>query len=320
MAINRFIPNTADVAADRKESAWPDALHFDVIKAAYDLNGILDGCAISDGSTGLEVDIAVGCVVIDGVAKTVAAQTVTLAAAHATLPRLDLMTVNTSGTLVANTGTPLAVPVYVAIPPSEVVVGTVLVAATATALTDDDINNTQINLNRQAFTMNRSTSLVNISDDNVEKTLASYTIPGRSLGTDGGIIMRFGGQIFCNAVSPQLIWTVDLGGVEVMAVSAIPITVDPQVREYYAEIGFMNVASFSSQKWFGRATISDPSAATLAWGLTDTQDFLTMVAYAESSEDTSVDKLLDLRHRWDDKDVNISIDREWLTVERIPPS
>ncbi len=321
MAINRFIPNIADVASNRKESAWPDALHFDVLKAAYNLNGILEGCAISDGSTGLEVDIAVGCVIIDGVAKTVAAQTVTLAAAHATLPRLDLITINTSGTLVATTGTPLAVPVYDPIPSSQVVVGTVLVAATATALTDDDINNTQINLNRQSMYLTRSTSIVTISDDATEKTLASFTIPGRALGTDGGVIMKFGGQVLANTGSPTLRWTVDLGGVEVIALSvAMPLALSSDVREYVAEIGFVNVASMSSQRWFGKAIIGAPTVSTLEWGLTDVSDFATMATYAESTEDTAVDALLDLRHIWSVSNAAVSINRKWLTVERIPPS
>ncbi len=321
MAINRFIPNIADVASNRKESAWPDALHFDVLKAAYDLNGILDGCAISDGSTGLEVDIAVGCVVIDGVAKTVAAQTVTLAAAHATLPRLDLMTVNTSGTLVANVGTPLAVPVYVAIPPSEVVVGTVLVAATATALTDDDINNTQINLNRQQFVMNRSTSIITINNSLAEATLASFTLPGRALGTDGGMKIRVGGQVLATPGTPILAWGLDFGGVEVIALVTLPLDTSVQVREYWAEFGFMNVASFSSQRWWIKGAITDPTGSEMSWGLVDVDvNFANLAGYAESAEDTSADKLVDIRHKWDEADVNISINRKWLTVERIPPA
>ena len=106
-----------------------------------------------------------------------------------------------------------------------------------------------------------------------------------------------------------------------MALSVvIPLALSANVREYYAEIGFLNVASFSSQKWFGRATIGEATPSTLTWGLTDISDFLTMVAYATSLEDTSADKLMDVRHKWDDASAAIAINREWLQVERIPPS
>ena len=320
MVINRFIPNIDDVAASRKESAWPDAVHFDVLKAAYNLNGILDGCAISDGSSGLEVDLAVGCVVIDGVAKTVAAQTVTLAAAHATLPRLDLITVNTSGVLVANVGVALAVPVYVPIPASEVVVGTVLVAAAATALTDDDINNTQINLNRQQFTMNRQTSTVTIVNTTDQLTLASYTIPGRALGTDGGVRMRFGGQILKTSSIANMFWELHLGGTKVLETGLTVPDADEDVRQYVCEVGFLNVASFSAQRLWLSAYISSPTPPDSNWSVLDTEDSKAAAGYGTAAKDTATDLLFDLQHKWSVAGGAISINRSWLSVERIPPS
>ncbi len=319
MAINRFIPNIADVASNRKESAWPDALHFDVLKAGYNLNGILEGCAISDGGSLLEVDIADGCVIIDGVAKIVASQTVSVAAAHATLPRLDLMTVNTSGVLVANTGVPLAVPVYVAIPPSEVVVGTVLVAATATALTDDDINNTQLVLARQQLVLNRQTTEGKVDTSTDEGSLFQYTLPGRALGTDGGCRVTLGGQLLTNPASLVTL-RFKLGATTVFTSSAHAFSSDSDVRYWRAVFEFLNVASFSSQKWLGHWMATPADALAFGINTSSSADYKIAQGYATSSENTANDLVLDMTVEFSVNGANVAMDRNYALVERLSPS
>ncbi len=319
MAINRFIPNIADVASNRKESAWPDALHFDVLKAGYELNGILNGCVISDGSSGLEVDVGVGCVIIDGVAKTVAAQTVTLAAADGSLPRLDLITVNTSGTVVAETGDPLAVPVYDAIPASRVVVGTVLVAAAATTLTDDDINNTQLVLARQQLVLNRQTTEGKVDTSTAEGSIFTYTLPGRALGTDGGVRVTLGGQLL-TAVATNMKLKFKLGATTVFETSnhAMPNDADPTY--WKAVFEFLNVASFSSQKWLGHWMVTPPDGLTFGIGVSSSGLFRIAQGYATSAEDTANDLVLDMTVQFSVSNANIAMDRNYALVERLPPS
>jgi hypothetical protein len=83
--------------------------------------------------TGLTFDVSAATYRIDGTRYTSAAGSVTLAAADATNPRIDVVAVNTSGVIAVLTGTPAANPVEPQIDPAtQVYLTSVLVAAGAT--------------------------------------------------------------------------------------------------------------------------------------------------------------------------------------------
>ena len=142
MAANKFLPNESALAAGRLQLSHPDGVHFDTLIAARALNGVLDGCVVDAGGGVRQIDVTVGCVVIDGVAKRVAAQTSSSLDTGDSQgnPRLDLITINTSGTLVITKGAVNAVPEIPAIPPSQVVLGVVLIVDGQTTIVDGDIN------------------------------------------------------------------------------------------------------------------------------------------------------------------------------------
>lgn len=98
------------------------------------LNGIVSGLGVAyTGSLGFAM--SAGSYYLDGDLLTASAQTVTLDAADATHPRIDVLYVNASGTFGKITGTPAASPSQPAIDPlTQLYLTFVLVPATATDL------------------------------------------------------------------------------------------------------------------------------------------------------------------------------------------
>lgn len=130
------IPNEA--AASFPAQAEPDSVDFDIVTAAANAYGVVSGCACTPASSGVTLGVAVASGSVHVGSSTpvaVTGATVTPGAAHATNPRFDLITANTSGTLAVVAGTAAAAPVFPAIPASRVVLAAVYIPATATSIT-----------------------------------------------------------------------------------------------------------------------------------------------------------------------------------------
>jgi hypothetical protein len=98
------------------------------------LNGIVSGCGVAyTGSLGFSM--SAGSAYIDGTLVTASAQTITLTAADATNPRIDVLYLDDTGTFGKIDGTPAANPSQPAVDPtSQLYLTFVLVPATATSL------------------------------------------------------------------------------------------------------------------------------------------------------------------------------------------
>jgi hypothetical protein len=98
------------------------------------LNGIVSGCGVAyTGSLGFSM--SAGSAYIDGTLVTASAQTLTLTAADATNPRIDVLYLDDTGTFGKIDGTPAANPSQPAVDPtSQLYLTFVLVPATATSL------------------------------------------------------------------------------------------------------------------------------------------------------------------------------------------
>ncbi len=136
--------NNSVGAADRP---WKSG-HFDSVKlGGGDLGsylsestgyGIVSGCDPS--ISGLVVTVASGIVhLADGTRKELSASTVTLDAADASNPRIDLVYIDSTGAVAKITGTAAASPSAPALPSNGISVATVSVAANATAGTVTDM-------------------------------------------------------------------------------------------------------------------------------------------------------------------------------------
>jgi hypothetical protein len=137
------IPN-ASVAAFA-DQAEPDSVDMDILAAGHVGNGVTSGCAVAaQGSPNMTVAVAVGTALVSGVAVAVAAGNVTITAAHATLPRKDIVVVSNAGVKSATAGTAATQPLKPAIPANSVVLAEVYVPAADTAINSNQITDKRV--------------------------------------------------------------------------------------------------------------------------------------------------------------------------------
>lgn len=133
------IPNQADAAFPAQ--AQVDSGDFSILALAQEGTGVVHGCAVTaQGSPNMTVAVAAGAVTVDNVTPVdVTAGNVTIAAANATNPRIDLIYAGSDGTKGVITGTPAANPVYPAISSTQVILAAVYVPAGDTAINANQI-------------------------------------------------------------------------------------------------------------------------------------------------------------------------------------
>lgn len=137
------IPNNPD--AFNAHQAEVDKVDLDIIIQGIKGEGVVTGCAVTaQGSPDMTVAVAAGYVAIGGALAAVSSGNVTIGAADATNPRIDLITVNNSGTKACTAGTAAASPVFPAVPASSVAIAAVYVPATDTTIASNQITDKRV--------------------------------------------------------------------------------------------------------------------------------------------------------------------------------
>jgi hypothetical protein len=138
------ILNEADAFhADQSE---PDKVDIDILVAGLNGVGVVSGCAVTaQGSPDMTCAVASGVTRnADGTTAVVASGNVTITAADATNPRIDLVVVSSAGAKSATAGTAAAQPVMPAIPATSVVLAAVYVPATDTTIATNQITDKRV--------------------------------------------------------------------------------------------------------------------------------------------------------------------------------
>ncbi|KKK65633.1 hypothetical protein LCGC14_2972190, partial [marine sediment metagenome] len=188
------VANESEVSAANIHLARPGARDIEVISQYGDVGRVMKGCAPSKGGAAREIDVAAGVVEINGAFKSVAADTVTLANGHATLHRIDLVTISSAGAVVLTAGTAAAIPLIPAIPANSVPICIGLMIATSTDLTTNEIVDKRMIHGREVMVLDKTGLKSTVASDPNEASLYSVTIPGRLLGANGAVRMTIGGQ------------------------------------------------------------------------------------------------------------------------------
>jgi polygalacturonase len=137
------IPN--EVAATFPAQARLFAADIDALVAGTARTGVLSGCAVTaQGSPDMTVAVAAGTVEVAGVRAIVAAGNVTITAADATNPRIDLVVVNSAGTKSVAAGTAAAAPTLPALPANSAPLAAVYVPANDTAINTNQITDKRV--------------------------------------------------------------------------------------------------------------------------------------------------------------------------------
>ena len=146
-----------------------DSVDIDILVASYNGSGVVSGWAVPAQSTpDMTVAVAAGVIAVAGVRVAVSGTNKTIGTADSDNPRIDLITVNNSGTLATTAGTAATVPLLPDIPSNSIVLALVFVPANDTAIATNQI------IDKRIFISNAATG--GSADD----------VPIR-LGTDGDI-------------------------------------------------------------------------------------------------------------------------------------
>lgn len=147
-----------------------------MVNASKD-NGVLSGLEVTaQGTPSMTLDVAAGqCHVDNETYEETAATTVVIGTAHATLPRLDIVCYDTSGTAAAVTaGTAASTPQPPNIPSGDILLAVVSIPATDTTISNDQITDERIIVRPVGLIYSASDILI-ISDDSEEShNTASY--------------------------------------------------------------------------------------------------------------------------------------------------
>lgn len=132
------IPNHAD--AFSAFQAEPDSVDFDILAAGYSGSGVISGCAVTaQSSPDMTVAVAAGVISVAGVRASVSGANATIGTADGTNPRIDLITINSSGAIATTAGTAAGVPELPSIPSVSIVIALVFVPASDTAISTAQI-------------------------------------------------------------------------------------------------------------------------------------------------------------------------------------
>ncbi len=147
--VQPFLPNEAD--AFNANQAEPDSVDFEILLLGYQRTGVDSGCAVTESSPAAQtIDVAVGVVALNGSQIAVTAQPdEAVSAADGTNPRIDLISINSSGSVVVTAGTAAAQPVAPAIPATSIPLAFLYVPTSDNTHADDQINDKRVLLDSE---------------------------------------------------------------------------------------------------------------------------------------------------------------------------
>lgn len=204
------IPNNADAAYPTQSGV--DSGDLAIVLAGMAGTGVISGCAVTPSAL-LVIAIAAGVISVAGVQVSVAGTTKTHNVADVTNPRIDLVVVNSSGTVSITAGTAAAAPVYPAIPASSVVLAAVYIPALLATVISGDITDKRVFITPRFTTVfplvacqiNRS-SIGDTYTDTVGNTFAETTHQTRiTLGARTRLVtMKVSGHVSAGTGSFRL--------------------------------------------------------------------------------------------------------------------
>jgi hypothetical protein len=219
------IPDQAESDSDIQSILFQEDL--EILHAGLaGIDCVLSGLAVTGGAD-MTPAVAKGAVLSNRVMFAVAAADVTITAADATNPRIDLIVVNSSGALAVRTGTPApftpgtSTPKPPARTANDVVIAFVYVPANDTAIATTQIVDKRATPNfpvciyrtTTAETTNTTAAAINILD----KTNAGVVIPNGLLLTGRALRVRIGGNYLINSGTPTITLAVIYGGTTMFA-------------------------------------------------------------------------------------------------------
>ena len=187
---------------------------------------VLSGLAVTGGAD-MTPAIAKGAVLSNGIMYAVAAADVTITAANATNPRIDLIVVTSAGALDVRAGTAAAAPKPPARTANDVVIAAVYVPANDTAIATTQCIDMRMLRTQGPILIHKVTTPVVVNTLATISTYLTVTMPSGLFATGKILRVRCGGTyVFNNGTLPTAILTIAFGGTTMFADTQIIATAD----------------------------------------------------------------------------------------------
>lgn len=182
-----------------------------LVEGINGLNCVLSGLAVTGGAD-MTPAVAKGSVLSNGTMFAVAAADVTISAANATNPRIDLIVVDSAGALQVRAGTAAASPKPPVRTANDVVIAAVYVPANDTAIATTQITDMRVNRSTHGIVVRKVTTAAATNNTAAAVNMLNLTIPN-GLFLAGKILRcRLGGNFLLNSGTPTLTLIISYGG------------------------------------------------------------------------------------------------------------
>jgi len=185
---------------------------FEVVARGINGSNVLAGCAVTaQGSPNMTLAVAKGAVITGNTLRAVTAGNVTFSAAHATLPRIDLLVIASNGTKTARAGTPSTKPLPAALTVGDVCLAFVYIPPADTAITADQFLDTRM-FTSGPVCLGKVTTAVVRNNSNAAQAFITLTIPNGLFLAGRLIRVSMGGNMLLNSGTPTVTMAISYGG------------------------------------------------------------------------------------------------------------
>jgi len=253
------IPDRGEGDANVQSALFQE--YLDVLVAGLSgIDCVLSGLAITGGAD-MTPAVAKGAVLSNRVMFAVAAADVTIGAADATNPRIDLIVVNSSGALAVRAGTAAANPKPPARTANDVVIGAVYVPANETAIATSKITDMRVSQSLPAV-IHRQTTVRAVNNTSAQISIWSTppSIPNGLLLSGRSLRVRAGGNMLVNSGTPTVRLEVAYGGTTLYSFISAASVADADRRAWFLEYNLVAQAN-NDQALVGHLQLNDLVAA-----------------------------------------------------------
>jgi len=303
--------------------------YLEVLLAGIDgRDCVLFGCAITGGAD-MTPAVAKGAVLSNGVMFPVTAGDVTIGAADATNPRIDLIVVNSAGAKAVRAGTAAAAPKPPARSANDVVLAAVYVPANDTSIettkiTDLRVMRTQGPITIYKTTVAETTNTTAAAIEALNKANAGVTIPSGLFLAGKALRVRLGGNILLNSGTGTVRLAILYGGTTMFSDLSAASVADTDRRAFFLDF-VITAQGNSDQAMCGHFQMTDPGTATTppttgmgdAWGISAVGEGPTAICGAAAVDSDAADRKLSVQITFSVSNAAVELVVEQATVELV---
>ncbi len=233
--------------------------YLETLVAGVDgLDCVLVGCAVT-GAASMTPSVAKGAVLSNGTLFPVTAGTVTISAAHGSLPRLDLIVVDSSGSKQVRTGTAAASPKPPARTANDVVLAVAYVPAADTTIASSQITDMRVMRTLGPIVIKKVTTPVATNTTSSAFTLATVTLPNGLFLAGRQLRVRLNGNYLANSGAPTWTFTISYGGTTFFADATAAASADADRGAWDIDL-VLHATGNATQRLDGNIRFQSPGA------------------------------------------------------------